>query len=428
MESSDLWRLALLGVCLVFSGFFSGSETAMVALSNARLTHLVNTGHPGAIRVARLLQPPERFLATVLLSNNLVNTAAAVLGTSLVISFMGDNSVAAVLVSTLGVTLVLLIFGETLPKSIAWRRSETFAFTVSRPLTLVSIVLTPGTKLLQGLSSLCNRLLGISGSPPQIGEEEIRTLIAVGAQSGVVDQNEAELLEKVFRFGDRQMREIMTPRPEIVWLERGMSLERFLSLYSEHSHTRFPVYQDTTENVVGVLSSKDVMQALGLGKLQPQDSVTGLMRPAFFVPETKAVGDTFSEMQSGGHGLVITVDEFGGIAGLATTKQLLETIVGQVGDEGDTPEDVYVPVDEHTFILDAGAGIAEINDELGLRLPEGDYQTVAGFVLDHLGRIPDTGDEVEYDSLRLKVTEMSGVRIDSVEVRRVRTDQDEEHR
>ena len=426
MESSDLWRLALLGVCLVFSGFFSGSETALVALSSARLTHLVNTGHPAANRVARLLQPPERFLATVLLSNNLVNTAAAVLGTSLVVSFMGNTS-GAVLVSTLGVTLVLLIFGETLPKSIAWRRSETYAFTVSRPLTLVSIVLLPGTKLLQGLSSICNRLLGISGSPPQIGDEEIRTLIAVGAQSGVVEQNEAELLEKVFRFGDRQMREIMTPRPEIVWLERGMSLERFLYLYSEHCHTRFPVYQDTTENVVGVLSSKDVMQALGLGKLQPQDSVTGLMRPAFFVPETKAVGDTFSEMQSGGHGLVLTVDEFGGIAGLATTKQLLEIIVGQVGDEGDTPEEVYVPVDEHTFILDAGAGVAEINEELGLGLPEGDYQTVAGFVLDTLGRIPDTGDEVEYDSLRLKVTEMSGVRIDSVEVRRVFPDQDGAH-
>ena len=399
----------------------------MVALSNARLTHLVNTGHPGANRVARLLQPPERFLATVLLSNNLVNTAAAVLGTSLVVSFMGNTS-GAVVVSTLGVTLVLLIFGETLPKSIAWRRSETFAFTVSRPLTLVSIVLMPGTKLLQGLSSFCNRLLGISGSPPQIGEEEIRTLIAVGAQSGVVEQNEAELLEKVFRFGDRQMREIMTPRPEIVWLERGMSLERFLTLYSEYSHTRFPVYQDTTENVVGVLSSKDVLQALGLGKLQSQDSVTGLMRPAFFVPETKAVGDTFSEMQNKGHGLALTVDEFGGIAGLATTKQLLEIIVGQVGDEGDTPEEVYVPVDEHTFLLDAGVGIAEINEDLGLGLPEGDYQTVAGFVLDTLGRIPDTGDEVEYDSLRLKVMAMSGVRIDSVEVRRVLPGQDEEHR
>jgi putative hemolysin len=408
----------------VLSGFFSGSETALIALSRARLTHLVSIGQPGASRVARLIQRPEKFLATVLLSNNLVNTAVAVLGTSLVVTLMGNTS-EAVLLSTFGVTLVLLIFGETIPKTISWRRSETVAFAVSRPLTLVEFILTPGTRLLQVLSSLCNRLLGITGALPEIGEEEIRTLISVGAESGVVAQNEAELLEKVFRFGDRQMREIMTPRPEIIWLERGITLEDFLTLYSQHSHTRFPVYEGSTENVVGLLSSKDVLQALGLGTIQPQDSVTDLMRGAYFVPETKAVGDTFGEMQKAGHGLVLTVDEFGGIAGLATSKQLLGIIVGQVGDEGDTPEEAYTPVDEHTFRLDAGVAVSEINEELDLGLPEGDYQTVAGFVLDHLGRIPDTGDVVEYDSLRLTVMEMSGVRIDSVEVRRVRTDQDE---
>lgn len=425
MDSSDLWKLALLCLCLVLSGFFSGSETALIALSKARLTHLVSTGQPGASRVARLIQRPEKFLATVLLSNNLVNTAVAVLGTSLVVDIMGDNNAKAVMISTLGVTLVLLIFGETLPKTIAWRRSETVAFAVSRPLTLVDIVLTPGTRLLQGLSSLMNRLLGITGVPPQTSEEEIRTLISVGAQSGVVEPSEAELLEKVFRFGDHQMRDIMTPRPEIVWLERDVTLENFLSLYAQYSHTRFPVYEGSTENVVGLLSSKDVLQALGPGKLLPQDSLAGLMRPAYFVPETKAVGDTFSEMQKTGHGLVLTVDEFGGIAGLATSKQLLEIIVGQVGEEGAAPEEAYTPLDEHTFRLDASVGIAEINDELDLGLPEGDYQTVAGFVLDNLGRIPDRGDVVEYDSLRLTVMAMSGVRIDSVEVRWVRTDQDE---
>ena len=185
------------------------------------------------------------------------------------------------------------------------------------------------------------------------------------------------------------------------------------------------MYQGSTENVVGVLSSKDVLQALGRGELQPGDSVTAMMRDAYFVPETKTVSDTFGEMQKQGYGLALTVDEFGGIAGLATSKQLLETIVGQVGDEGDAPEEVYTPVDEHTFLLDAGVGIAEINDELALGLPEGDYQTVAGFVLDALGRIPETGDVLEYGSLRLTVKEMSGVRIDSVEVRRAIAGSDE---
>ena len=419
MDTADLWRLGLLGLFLVLSAFFSGSETALVALSRARLTHLVNIGQPGASRVAQLVQRPDKFLATVLLSNNLVNTAVAAIGTSLVVNMMGNNTT-AVLVATLGVTLVLLIFGETLPKTIAWNQSEKVAFAVSRPLFVVGLVLSPGVRLLQGVSWLTNRLLGISGPAPEIGEEEIRSLIAVGAQSGVVEENEAALLEKVFRFGDRQMREIMTPRPEFVMIGTDMRLDEFLPLYTEHSHTRFPVYESVMENVVGVLSSKDVLLAMGQGRLKPEDSVTGLLRPAFFVPETKTVSSTFDEMQRGGFGLVLMVDEFGGIAGLATMKQLLEVIVGQVGEEGDAPDEPYTPVDKDTYRLDAGIAVSEINEDLDLGLPEGDYQTVAGFILDHLGRIPEEGEKFEFKDLSLTVKVMSGVRIDTVELRRER--------
>ena len=419
MDTADLWRLGLLGLFLVLSAFFSGSETALVALSRARLTHLVNIGQPGASRVAQLVQRPDKFLATVLLSNNLVNTAVAAIGTSLVVNMMGNNTT-AVLVATLGITLVLLIFGETLPKTIAWNQSEKVAFAVSRPLFVVGLVLSPGVRLLQGVSWLANRLLGISGPAPEIGEEEIRSLIAVGAQAGVVEENEAALLEKVFRFGDRQMREIMTPRPEFVMIGTDMRLDEFLPLYTEHSHTRFPVYESVMENVVGVLSSKDVLLAMGQGRLKPEDSVTGLLRPAFFVPETKTVSSTFDEMQRGGFGLVLMVDEFGGIAGLATMKQLLEVIVGQVGEEGDAPDEPYTPVDKDTYRLDAGIAVSEINEDLDLGLPEGDYQTVAGFILDHLGRIPEEGEKFEFKDLSLTVKVMSGVRIDTVELRRER--------
>ena len=226
METADLWRLSLLFVCLLLSGFFSASETAFIALSRARLTHLVSIGEPGANRVASLIQRPEKFLATVLLSNNLVNTAVAALGTALVVSQIGNNFT-AILVSTLAVTLVLLIFGETLPKTVAWHRSEAVAFAVSRPLSLVGLALIPAVGVLQFVSSIANRVLGISGTPAQVGHEEIRTLIAVGAQAGTMEVMEAELLEKVFRFGDRQMREIMTPRPEFVMVERKTTMEEF---------------------------------------------------------------------------------------------------------------------------------------------------------------------------------------------------------
>ncbi len=424
MDAADLARLILLLVGVALSAFFSASETAFIALPRARLLHLISIGRPGANRVNHLLQRPEKFLATVLWGNNLVNTAVAALGTALAVSLIGANGYQAVLAATLGVTLVLLIFGEALPKTFAWRRSENVAFAVSRPLVVVGFALAPAVRVLQVLTSAVNRSLGISGEFSQMGEEEIRTLIAAGAQSGTVEAREAALLEKVFRFGDRQVQEIMTPRPDIVWVERGTTMDQFLAIYSEHRHTRFPVYEGTTENVVGILAIKDVLLGIGRQSAREHGSITNHVRPAHFVPETKTVSSTFSEMQHNRYGMVLTVDEFGGIAGLATLKQLQEVIVGQLGDEGGVPEEAFVSLDEHTYRVDAAVGILEINDELEVGLPEGNYQTVAGFILDRLGRIPDEGDVLEYHDLRLTVKVMDGVRIDTVELRRIHSGQD----
>ncbi len=418
MDAGDSWRWGLLALCLILSAFFSASETAFAALPRARLLHLTRTGRSGASRVSTLIQRPERFLATVLLSNNLVNTAAAALATVLVVEMIGNPSI-SVLISTIGVTLVLLIFCETLPKTIAWHRSETVAFTVSRPLSLVGLLLSPIVAVLQWFTTLVSRALGITASSDQVGEEEIRTLIAAGAQTGTMEAEEAELLEKVFRFGDRRMREVMTPRPEIVWLEKGATLSEFLQIYQESSHTRFPVYEGSKENVVGILSVKDVLSGLSSGQITPESDVTALLREAYIVPETKSVSETFAEMRQGRHTVALTFDEFGGIAGLATTKQLLAVIVGQVGDEGPEPEETVTPLGDDSYRVDAGVGISEINEELTLDIPEGDYQTLAGFMLHQLGRIPEIGDVVEYRDLRITVKAMDGVRIDQVELMRV---------
>ncbi len=417
MDAGDLWRLALLAVCLGLSGFFSASETAFIALPRARLMHLVRSGRPGAERVSHIIQRPERFLATVLLGNNLVNTAAAALATVLALNLITNKSL-SVLAATGGVTAFLLLFGETLPKNVAWRRSERVAFVVSRPIRLVELALSPLVTLLQLFTTMTNRLLGISAVTPQMGEEEIRTLIAAGAQTGTVEAGEAALLEKVFRFGDRQMREIMTPRPEIVWTEQGDTLKEFLEVYSEHSHTRFPVYEGTIENVLGVLSVKDVLANLEI-HLENGSIVTNQLRPALFVPETKSVSETFAVMQKGGHSVVLTVDEFGGIAGLATLKQMMAVIVGQMGEEGLAPEEAVTALGLDSFRMDAGLAISDINEELDLKIPEGDYQTLAGFILDRLGRIPEEGDVMEYGDLRFTIKVMERVRIEEVELRRL---------
>ena len=417
MDAGDSWRLALLAICLGLSGFFSASETAFIALPRARLMHLVRSGRPGAERVSHIIQRPERFLATVLLGNNLVNTAAAALATVLALNLITNKSL-SVLAATGGVTAFLLLFGETLPKNVAWRRSERVALAVSRPIRLVELALSPLVTLLQLFTTMTNRLLGISSVTPQMGEEEIRTMIAAGAQTGTVEAGEAALLEKVFRFGDRQMREIMTPRPEIVWTEQGDTLKEFLEVYSEHSHTRFPVYDGTIENVLGVLSVKDVLANF---EIHPESGgiVTDQLRPALFVPETKSVSETFAVMQKGGHSVVLTVDEFGGIAGLATLKQMMAVIVGQMGEEGLAPEEAVTALGLDSFRMDAGLAISDVNEELGLEIPEGDYQTLAGFILDRLGRIPEVGDVMEYGDLRFTIKVMERVRIEEVELRRL---------
>ena len=288
---------------------------------------------------------------------------------------------------------------------------------VQRPIRLFELALSPVVTMLQIFSTMANRVLGISSVTPQMGEEEIRTMIAAGAQTGTVEAGEAALLEKVFRFGDRQMREIMTPRPEIIWIEQGYSLDEFLDVYSENTHTRFPVFDGSMENVRGVLSVKDVLAGMKELQSDANVSVTTYLRPALFVPETKSVSETFNVMRDGGHSVVLTVDEFGGIAGLATLKQMMAVIVGQMGDEGAAPEDAVTALGRDAFRMDAGLAISDINEELDLDIPDGDYQTLAGFILDRLGSIPEVGDVMEFDNFRITIKAMERVKIEEVELR-----------
>ncbi len=426
MDAGDSWRWGLLAIFLILSAFFSASETAFIALPKARLMHLVQTRRTGAARVSRLIQKPERFLATVLLSNNLVNTAAAALATLLVVELIGNPLVSA-LVSTIGITLILLLFCESLPKTIAWHRSERVSFLASRPLVLVGFMLAPVVVVVQGITTTCSRALGISSDSTYIvSDEEIRTLIAAGAQTGAVEAEEADLLEKVFRFGDRQMQEVTTPRPEIVWLEKGATLSEFMEIYRQYSHTRFPVYEGSKENAVGILSVKDVLTEMSSGRMGPDDDVTSLLREAYMVPETKSISDTFSEMRRSRSTVVLTFDEFGGIAGLATTKQLLGVIVGEVGDEGPAPEEMVTPLGADSYRVDAAASISEINEELELDIPVGDYHTMAGFVLDQLGRIPEVDDSFEFGDLVITVKGMDGVRVDELKLVRSSIEDDGE--
>ena len=299
-------QIIVIVVCIGLVAFFSSAEASLISVNKLRIRYLAEQGNRSARVVTRVLEHHEKFFATILLTENAFIIFASSLGTALAINLAGGNP-ALVLIAPLVMTVVIVTFGEITPKTLAAGAAERWSLIVARPISVIMYLETSViylfTLLPRWLAKMMGKEQGIWAS--SVTEGELRMLIDISKTEGAVAEGEAALLEKVFSFGDRQMREIMTPRPEFVMVERGSNLEEFLLVYSEHNHTRFPVYDDSMENVVGVLSSKDVLLALGQNKLTSQDSVTEIRRPAFFVPETKTVSSTFSEMQQGGYGLVL---------------------------------------------------------------------------------------------------------------------------
>ena len=408
----------LLAVFLFFSAFFSGSEAALLSVQRVRLRRMVSEKTAGAARVERMIEHPERLLPPILLGNNLVNTGAAAIATSIMLLLITDEN-AAVAAATAVVTIVLLIFGETIPKTVAARHAERVSIVVAPVIQGIGWVLKPISLILQAISLTIAKLFGGGSLSRLITEEEIKAMVEVGSESGAVEQGEAEMIRRVLSFGDRRVSELMTPRPEIVAVKAGATIRDFLNQYGENYHTRFPVVRDQLDDVVGMIGVKDVVRAVAGGADLDSPAPMELRSPRF-VPETKGLDDLFDEMRSNGDAIVMVADEYGGVAGLVTFKRLVESIVGRVEDEAD--EDGSMPqvevLDEHTAYLDGGLTIADANEQLALDLPSGEYETVAGFLLERLGSIPEVGAEVAFANLHFAVLEMRGVRIGRVRVTR----------
>lgn len=404
--------VALFLVCLLLSAFFSGSETAFISLERFRVEHLVETDVRGARRLAGLIKQPEKLLSTILLSNNLVNTAAAALGTVLAIHFWGERGV---IIATITVTVLLLIFSETTPKTVATHHAERLSLILARPIDFLSWLLTPFVIVLSWIASGFSRLIGGAPGPRSlVSDEEIRTMISVGHKEGTVEDGEAQMLHKVFDFGDRPVREVMVPRPQVISIEQGSNVADFLSLYAESPLSRFPVYQENMDNVVGILSIKDVLMAQARGAITNESTIDDLVRPAYFAPEVKRINELFAEMRDKNYRMAVVVDEYGGTAGIVSLSRLVEEIVGPVGDELAAAEKEYEVINEYTFEIDGSMRIEEVNEEMNLDLPEGDYETVAGFILNILGHIPRLNESLRYKGMKLVITEMRGMRIEKI--------------
>jgi putative hemolysin len=405
-------------LCLGCSAFFCSAETAFIGMQKLRLQYLIESGHPSAEKIAKIMERPEKFLATVLLGINFFETAVATLGTIIAVSLIRDANW-AVAIATIVITIVTLVFAELIPKSLAVRYGERLALRYVKPLEIISMILYPLVYILNHIGIRFTRLVGENEIPKRtISEEEFRTAINIGEAEGVVEGSEAEMLHKVFEFTDRPVSKIMVPRTEIAWVEQGTKISDFLNLYTKGRYSRFPVYKDNTDNVVGVLHAKDVLMKLTDESVSTNSVIDELMRPAYFVPEGKRLGELLAEMRDGGHHAAIVVDEFGGIAGMVTLGQLTEEIVGDIRDELTGKEKDFTVTGDSTFQLDGGFRIEEANEELELNLPGGDYETVAGFILSHLGRIPKQGEHFKYQDLKFVITEMRGMKIEKVIVTR----------
>ncbi len=428
-------RLLLVVALVLLNGMFVAAEFSIVTARRSRMESLAEKGNPLARLSLRAHKDINNYLAATQLGITVASIGLGFVGEPVladilepIFGFLPEGGrgpaahTVAVPVAFALITALHIVLGELAPKSVALWNPERVSLVTTPPTEVFRYAFWPAIWFLNGIANGILKPFGLraaeGGAHSVHTAAEISLLVSQSAEAGVLESVEAELLEGVFEFGDRRVNEIMVPRTEVVWLERGATVGDFYETFRDSPHTRFPVFENTQDNVVGIVNIKDVLRGIAEGQFTNDALIDLAMRPAMFVPETKFVGALFFEMQQSGHQMAIIVDEYGGTAGVVTLEMLLEELVGYVSDELRRHEDQFVTVDEHTFQIDAGMTITDANDELELDLPEGDYETVAGFVLSYLGHIPYEGEQFTFNDLRIAVTKVLGRKVEEVTVTR----------
>ena len=367
----------------------------------------------------RMQRDQEHFFSAVVVLQNALVFASALASESLA-SGLSENAVVVVLITLVGV-FITAFFGELLPKVFAAYTADKWALLTAIPMSFLTQLLKPIVIVLTWMMSVISQIIFgrrmAAGSG--VTEAELRMLIESSAEEGSVAEEEAELLDRVFHFGDRRVHEVMVPRTEMVFLWHEDKISDFYTTYINNSHSRFPVVEEDPDHVIGIVGIKDVLAAVATGAITPDSPLDSLIRPALLVPETKPIGDLFREMQAAGTQMAIAVDEHGGVAGIVTLEMLLEEMVGPIADEIRPDDPEIQPIDEYTTVVDGSLSIEEMRSELGVEIPEGPYDTIAGFVLNLLGHIPEEGEELTFDHHQLVVTEMKGPKIESLRLVKV---------
>jgi CBS domain containing-hemolysin-like protein len=397
-------------VLLVLSGFFSSSEIAMFSLASHRVEALSNEGRKAGRTLAALRNDPHRLLVTILVGNNLVNIAMSAIATGLLSYYLGTGILPVVL-STVGITSLVLLFGESAPKSYAIENTESWALTIARPLKFAERVLLPLVVLFDYLTRAVNRVTGGRSAieTSYVTRQEIRDIIETGEREGVLDEEEREMLQRTLRFNNTIAKEVMTPRLDMTAVSVDNTLEEALETFVQSNHARLPVYEGSLDNIIGIVHIRDLVRELQYGEADDVD-LNDLTTPTLHVPESKNVDDLLTEMRDERLHMVIVVDEFGTTEGLVTMEDLTEEIVGEILEGGE--EEPIEVLDDDTVIVKGEVNIDELNEALGVDLPEGEeFETIAGFIFNRAGRLVEEGEAIEYDGLTIRVEQVENTRI-----------------
>ena len=404
-------------VLIGLSAFFSSSEIAMFSLASHRLDTLIEDGEPGAEQVGQLKDDPHRLLVTILVGNNLVNIAMTSIATGLLALYLSQG--AAVAISTFGITVLVLLFGESAPKSYAVENTESWALSIARPLKLAEYVLLPLIVVFDYLTRQINRITG-GGSAIEtsyVTRDEIQGMIETGEREGVIEEDEREMLQRIFRFNNTIAKEVMTPRLDVIAIDAESTVEEAIETCVQSGHARIPVYEGSLDNVIGVVHIRDLVRDMNYGETANL-GLDDIIRPTLHVPESKNVDDLLREMRADRLRIAIVIDEFGTTEGIVSVEDMIEEIVGEILEGGeDEPIEI---VDDDTLVAQGEVNIDAVNEALDIDLPEGEeFETIAGFVFNRAGRLVEAGESLAYDGVEITVESVENTRITAARVHRL---------
>jgi putative hemolysin len=427
-------EILVLVLLIVLNGFFAASEIALISLNDNKLRMMGNENNKKKIAILRkLLSEPGRFLATIQIGITLGGTLSSAFASESfsdrlagLVKQMGVPVPDAILktLSMIFISVILsyfsLVIGELVPKRLAMKEEEAISMFAAKPLYYLSVITYPVVRLLNASTNLVVRLFGIdpNADEEEVTEEEIRMMVDVGEEKGAIQENEREMINNIFDFDNKTVMDIMTHRTDIIALPVDASLDDVMSLFIEEKYTRIPVYDESIDNIVGILHVKDLIKYIGSENNTKNFDLREIIRKPYNVPWSKKADELFSELQKNKVHMAVIVDEYGGTAGIATIEDLVEEIVGNIFDEYDEEEKDFEKLDESTYIFNGSAGLDVLNEWVDAELPEDEYDTLSGFVISQLGRIPncDEKPQIEFNGLVFKVEEVSEKRIEKIKV------------